>query len=329
METNLPASDKTARSPSDSDAHLAAFDTGHRRAIANVLTALETGRTSNLASLVQGLRSRAHGANIIGITGPPGAGKSTLVNALLQTLRVRGRRLAVIAVDPSSPNSGGAILGDRIRMSAAAEDPDIMIRSLSSAGHLGGVTPAAVRLIDGLDAAGFDPILIETVGTGQNEIDIARIADVQLVVAAPGLGDGVQAMKAGLLEIADILVVNKSDHPGAHQTRDQLQNALALRAHDVAQPPVLATAATTGTGIEELATEIENQIAKRMSLSPAERRQKRARYLLQQTLIAAIDERLKDPTLTTETKDLAERLTDGSMDADAAARALLALPRET
>ena len=169
-------------------------------------------------------------ALVVGFTGPPGAGKSTLVNAVIAELRGAGKTVGVIAVDPSSPVSGGAILGDRIRMTAALDDDGVFVRSLASRGYLGGLSPAAVRIIDALDAAGRDIILLETVGTGQSEIDVAEVADVRVVISAPGLGDDIQAMKSGLLEIADIMVVNKGDRPGAEQTLQQLMGALSIRA---------------------------------------------------------------------------------------------------
>jgi LAO/AO transport system kinase len=193
---------------------LARMRTGERRAISRAVTELE--RLSAAAPrLLEAMQPHLGHALVVGFTGPPGAGKSTLINAYTQHLRAEKKSVGIIAVDPSSPISGGAILGDRIRMTATLDDDGVFMRSLASRGHLGGLCPAAVRVIDALDAAGKDIILLETVGTGQTDIDIAEVADVRVVLTAPGLGDDIQAMKSGLLEIADVLVVNKADREGA------------------------------------------------------------------------------------------------------------------
>ncbi len=176
----------------------------------------------------------------------------------------RAKTVGIIAVDPSSPVSGGAILGDRIRMTATLDDDGVFMRSLASRGHLGGLSPAAVRIIDALDAAGKDVILIETVGTGQSEIDVAEVADVRILVTAPGLGDDIQAMKAGLIEMADVMVVNKADREGAERAVQQLKGALSLRAHDRHKVPVLKTTATSGAGVEALAEAIGGIAAVRL-----------------------------------------------------------------
>ncbi len=230
---------------------------GERAAIARALTEME--RLSALAPpLVAALEPRLGGALVAGLTGPPGAGKSTLVNALIASVRAAGRRVGVLAVDPSSPVSGGAILGDRIRMTAAHADDGVFVRSLASRGHLGGLSPAAVRMIDVLDAAGFDLILVETVGTGQSEIDVAEIADVRVVLAAPGLGDGIQAMKSGILEIADFWVVNKADDPRAEETRRDLYGALSLVSDDPGlDRRILLASAKLGQGVSELLAEVD------------------------------------------------------------------------
>lgn len=312
------------RTGSQFDALLTAFDRGERRARAAVLTELERGQSNDLPELLRALSYRANGAVLIGVTGPPGAGKSTLVNALVAAFRARSRSVAVIAVDPSSPVSGGSILGDRIRMSAAGDDPGVLIRSLASAGHLGGLTPAAVRLVDGLDAAGFDPIIIETVGTGQNEVDIARIADVKVVVSAPGLGDGVQAMKSGLLEIADIMVVNKADRDGAEQTREQLASAARLQCDGSRSDlPVILTVATTGTGIDALVDTLSDRCAAARRIPQATRRSRRARFLLASAVSETVRKRIEDPASQPHCVDLAERLIDGRVTAADAADELL------
>lgn len=196
-------------------------------------------------------------AIVVGFTGPPGAGKSTLVNAYIAALREQGKTVGVVAVDPSSPLSGGAILGDRIRMSEHTMDSGVFIRSLASRGHLGGLSSSAARVADLMDGAGYDVVILETVGAGQSEVEMAEIADIKIVVSAPGLGDDIQAIKAGILEIADILVVNKSDLPLAERTLRQLQAMLGLRAPKEWSVPVLATNAIDRTGITELLNAVE------------------------------------------------------------------------
>jgi LAO/AO transport system ATPase len=196
-------------------------------------------------------------AHVLGITGPPGAGKSTLVSALIGVWLSRGARIGVVAVDPSSPFSGGAILGDRIRMGEHQANERVFIRSLASRGHGGGLSRTAARVIDLLDAAGYDRIIVETVGAGQSEVEVAEVADTRIVVCPPGLGDEVQAIKAGILEIADILVVNKADQPLADRAERELLAMLALRHYAAWTPQVLRTVATSGEGVTLLADMIE------------------------------------------------------------------------
>jgi LAO/AO transport system kinase len=264
---------------------------GERRAIARALSALEA-EAAGSGDVLAGLVPHLGGATVAGITGPPGAGKSTLVNAIITEARASGLRVAVLAVDPSSPVTGGAILGDRIRMASALDDDGVFVRSLGSRGALGGLTPAAVRMIDVLDAAGFGLILLETVGTGQSEVDVAEVADVVLVVSAPGLGDGIQAIKAGLLEIADILVVNKSDREGADRTVEELKAGLALRASS-GDVPVLKTTAMTGAGVAELWREMTSQAARRLAEGLVARRRRRARYLIARAAADLVARRIR------------------------------------
>ena len=265
---------------------------GERKATSSIITELE--RMSAAApALLQALQPHLGHALVVGFTGPPGAGKSTLVNAVIETLRKQGRTVGVIAVDPSSPISGGAILGDRIRMTAALDDDGVFVRSLASRGYLGGLSPAAVRIIDALDAAGFDIVLLETVGTGQSEIDVAEVADIRVVISAPGLGDDIQAMKSGLLEIADVLVVNKGDRPGAEQTMQQLIGALSLRATISDKVPVLKTSALNGDGVPKL-VETLDEIGRRVATEPAaSRRRRRARYLIARAAADLVAQRIK------------------------------------
>jgi GTPase len=227
---------------------------GNRAALARLITEVENN-TPQTGSILQRIAPDLGQATVVGFTGAPGAGKSTLVGAYVKTLRARGKSVGVIAVDPSSPLSGGAVLGDRIRMSEHSDDPDVFVRSLASRGHLGGLSRSASHVIDVMDAFGKDYIILETVGAGQSEVEVADIADVKIVVCAPGLGDDVQAIKAGILEIADILVVNKADNPLAERTARQLEARTVGGLS--AKVPVLKTIATEETGLEALADRID------------------------------------------------------------------------
>ncbi len=227
-----------------------------RPALARAITLLENDRpgAEDLMAELAPRRGRAH---VVGITGAPGAGKSTLINALLGEYAKRGRSVAVVAVDPSSPISGGSILGDRLRMDEHGSRDDVFIRSVSSRGHLGGLSRHAGRIIDVFDAVGFDVVIVETVGAGQSEVEIRHFADSNIVVCPPGLGDDVQAIKAGIIEIADLLVVNKADLPQAERTVLDLTSATHLRHRTDWQVQVLRTVATSGEGVPELADAIE------------------------------------------------------------------------
>jgi LAO/AO transport system kinase len=236
---------------------------GDRRSLARLLTAVEN-RTSLAERALRRLYPLAGHAQLIGVTGPPGAGKSTLVAALIAELRRAGRPVAVVAVDPSSPITGGAVLGDRVRMQAYADDTDVFIRSMASRGHSGGLSSATTAAAAVFDAVGFDVVLIETVGTGQSEVEVAAAADTTIVVEAPDMGDEIQAIKAGLLEVADIIVVNKGDRPGAHRTAGQLHAMLADTPREARpgrpapkHPEVLVTTAATGDGVAELLAAID------------------------------------------------------------------------
>jgi len=228
---------------------------GDRRALARALTAIEDG-SEHASGLRAALARYATGARVVGVTGPPGAGKSTLINALIRELLARGRRVAVLAFDPSSPFTGGAVLGDRIRMAEMQADERVFIRSLAARGHLGGLAPGAAAMVQVLDAAGFDYVLVETVGAGQSEVEIAGLAATRLVLCPPGAGDEVQALKAGILEIADAFIINKADSPDAARTERELRAMLALR-HNGPERPVLRTVATSGEGMASLAEWLE------------------------------------------------------------------------
>lgn len=242
---------------------LAGVLAGERAAIARLLSKLERGEREPVQVSAE-LAPHLGRAHVLGITGAPGAGKSTLVHALLGELLARGRRIAVIAVDPSSPITGGAVLGDRVRMGEHGSHEQVFIRSVASRGHLGGLAGTTAAMIDVLDAAGFDTVIVETVGAGQSEVEIMRVADTRLVACPPGLGDSVQALKAGILEIADVLVVTKSDLAGGEATARDLKDMLHLRTAAPAGGwvvPVVQVSATAGIGIGELADRVEAHAA--------------------------------------------------------------------
>ena len=226
------------------------------RAVARAISLVEDGRPE-LATLSAGLYRHTGSAATLGLTGAPGVGKSTLATALVRAARAAGQRVAVLAIDPTSPYTGGALLGDRVRMQEHATDPDVFIRSMATRGHLGGMALAAPEAVRILDAAGFDLVIVETVGVGQAEIDVAAATDIAVVVLAPGLGDAVQMAKAGILEVADVFVVNKADREGAPAVVRELRQMLHLGPPRPWDPPVLATAATTDEGLAELWSTIE------------------------------------------------------------------------
>jgi LAO/AO transport system kinase len=230
---------------------------GERRAVARAVTMVEEGGAQAEALLVELARG---GAVVVGITGPPGAGKSTLCDALIAEWRRREKRVAVIAVDPSSPFTGGAILGDRIRMARHFGDDGVFVRSMASRGQMGGLAPATQAVVRVFDAAGFDVVLIETVGVGQAEVEVARLADCTCVVLAPGQGDDVQALKAGLLEIADVFVLNKADSPAMDRLESEMRAALELTGEEAAE--VVKTVATEGRGAIEVVDAVERFRAK-------------------------------------------------------------------
>jgi LAO/AO transport system ATPase/phenylacetic acid degradation protein PaaD len=228
---------------------------GDRRVVARTISALERGELSP-STLASALSVHLGKTHVVGITGAPGAGKSTLVHALLGELLARKQRIAVVAVDPSSPLTGGAVLGDRVRMGEHGAHADVFIRSVASRGQLGGLAATTEAMVDVLDAAGFDTVVVETVGAGQSEVEIMRLADTCLVACPPGLGDNVQSIKAGILEIADVLVVTKADLAGSDTTARDLRDMLHLRkagAEGAWQAPVIGCSATSGVGVAELA----------------------------------------------------------------------------
>jgi LAO/AO transport system kinase len=298
---------------------------GEPRAVARLVSLVEDG-SPQLREVMAALAPHAGHAHVVGITGSPGVGKSTTTNALVRELRAAGHRVGVLAVDPSSPFSGGALLGDRVRMQDHATDPGVFIRSMASRGHLGGLswsTPQALRV---LDAAGCDVVLVETVGVGQSEVEIAGLADTTVVLMAPGLGDGVQAAKAGILEIGDLYVVNKADRDGAEQVRRELRSMIALgdRPEGSWRPPIVLTVAQAGRGLDEVVVELDRHRAwLGESGELTRRRTRRAREEIEAIAVAALRERwegLQHDDLDT----LAEAVVAGDTDPYAAADELVA-----
>ena len=292
---------------------------GDAPTLARCITLMETGGpTADL--LHQRICRHVGRAAIIGFTGAPGTGKSTLIDAYIGVLRARGLKVAVAAVDPSSPISGGAILGDRVRMRRHAEDSDVFIRSVASRGHLGGLSESIHRIVDVMDAAGRDVIIIETVGTGQSEVEVAEIADLCVVVNAPNMGDDVQAMKAGVLEIADVLVVNKADLPLAARTAEQLKNMLKLRREKL-DVPVVETVATKATGIDTLFAAIAGRLP-RAGGDRQKIRERRMRRLIAESAARIVRDRIRD-TACGELEQLVRAAASGEIGiAETARRAL-------
>ena len=254
------------------------------RAVARAISLIEDEAPAG-AELIRRIFRQTGRAYLVGVTGPPGAGKSTLVDRLIARIRQANRTVGVVAVDPTSPFSGGAILGDRVRMHAHASDPGVFIRSMATRGHLGGLARATSEVALVLDAAGHDFVLIETVGVGQDEIDIVRTADVSIVTVVPGAGDEVQALKAGIMEIADIFVVNKADREGADRAAASIEAMLSLHTSGAGdwRPPIVKTEATTGKGVAELLETVERFRAHTAG-TQATRRRARAEFRVRELL---------------------------------------------
>jgi LAO/AO transport system kinase len=268
---------------------------GDKRAIARLLTVIENEEPGAAAAMRE-LYPRTGAARVIGITGPPGGGKSTLVNRLAGAYRERGDRVAVVAVDPSSPFTGGALLGDRIRMQERSLDEGLFIRSMASRGHSGGLARTTSRVVNVLDAIGYGTVLVETVGVGQEEVEVVRVVDTVALVTVPGLGDDIQAIKAGVLEIADVLVVNKADRPGADETARDLAQMLTLgKLRTEWKPPIIRTTAATGENVPQLVEALERHGAWARESGERERRRRdAARVEVEELLREALVRRLRD-----------------------------------
>lgn len=298
---------------------------GDVRALGRLISLVENG-APELRAVLRELAPLTGRARVLGLTGAPGVGKSTVTGALVAAYRERGLRVAVLAVDPTSPFTGGALLGDRVRMQQHATDQGVFIRSMASRGHLGGLAGAAPQALHVLDAAGFGLILVETVGVGQAEVEIASMADSTLVIVAPGLGDAVQAAKAGILEIGDLYVINKADRDGVNQVRRELRSMLALaeRPEGAWRPPIVTAVAVKGEGIDEVVAEIDHHRSWLAESGQRKcRRTRRARDEIEAIAVTSLRERWRDVHERTELDALAEQVVAGETDPYAAADELL------
>jgi LAO/AO transport system kinase len=299
---------------------------GDARALARLVSLVENG-AAELRPVMKLLAPLTGRARVIGLTGAPGVGKSTVTGALVAACRGGGERVGVLAVDPTSPFSGGALLGDRVRMQGHATDPGVFIRSMATRGHLGGLSAAVPQALRVLDAAGCATVLVETVGVGQAEVEVASLADTTLVIVAPGMGDAIQAAKAGILEVADILVVNKSDKEGAQEAVRDLRTmvSMARRGEGDWKPPIMTTSAVTGEGISELAEKVDAHWSWLGSSGQRDaRRRARAREEITAIAVAELRRRVGGLPGGAQLDDLAGRVAAGELDPFAAADELVA-----
>jgi LAO/AO transport system kinase len=299
---------------------------GDARALARLVSLVENG-APELRPVMKALAPLTGGARVIGLTGAPGVGKSTMTTALVSAYRERDLRVGVLAVDPTSPFTGGALLGDRVRMQDHATDPGVFIRSMASRGHLGGLAAATPQALRVLDAAGFGAVLVETVGVGQAEVEVASLADTTLVLVAPGTGDAVQAAKAGILEVGDIFVVNKCDNPGAQEAVRNLRTMIAMAARGEGdwKPPIVTTTATAGEGIADLAAALDAHWSWLDSSGERDRRRRaRAREEVAAIAVAALRQRMGGLPGDSRLDELAARVAAGELDPYSAADELVA-----
>ena len=301
-----------------------AVRTGSARALGRLISWIENASPA-LPMIMKELAPDTGRAHVVGLTGAPGVGKSTTATSLVRSLRARGERVGVLAIDPSSPFSGGALLGDRVRMQEHALDPDVYIRSMATRGHLGGLAAATPQALRAFDAAGFDTVIVETVGVGQSELEVAQTADAILVLLAPGMGDGIQAAKAGILEIGDIFVVNKSDRDGAQALVRELRTMIALadRSPQDWKPPIVRTVAYEHRGIDDLLEAIDRfRVSQVETGRGQERRIARARREVESIALAKL--RAEFPLNgTAGLDDLAKAVSRGELDPYAAADRVL------
>jgi LAO/AO transport system kinase len=299
---------------------------GDARALARLVSLVENG-APELRPVMKALAPLTGGARVIGLTGAPGVGKSTMTTALVSAYRERDLRVGVLAVDPTSPFTGGALLGDRVRMQDHATDPGVFIRSMASRGHLGGLAAATPQALRVLDAAGFGAVLVETVGVGQAEVEVASLADTTLVLVAPGTGDAVQAAKAGILEVGDIFVVNKCDNPGAQETVRNLRTMIAMaeRGEGDWKPPIVMTTATAGEGIADLTAALDAHWSWLDSSGERDRRRRAcAREEVAAIAVAALRQRMGGLPGDSRLDELAARVAAGELDPYSAADELVA-----
>src|SRR3954471_18404911 len=296
---------------------------GDARAVGRLISLVENA-SPVLREVMAALMPHVGQAWVIGLTGSPGVGKSTSTSVLVSEFRRAGKRVGVLAVDPSSPFSGGALLGDRVRMQEHALDDGVYIRSMASRGHLGGVSWATPQALRVLDAAGCDVVLVETVGVGQAEVEVASLADTTVVLVAPGMGDAIQAAKAGILEIADVFVVNKADRDGADQTVRDLRNMIALAGGGGWKPPIVPTVAVKGEGVDEVVAKLDEHYAWMESSGELQRRRlARARDEIEAIAVTALRERMGDLHGHQRLDVLATKVLDGACDPYAAADELV------
>jgi LAO/AO transport system kinase len=309
---------------------------GEARAVARLISLVEdeAPELRQVAKLLAPFVGQAH---VVGLTGAPGVGKSTTTTALVTAYRALDQRVGVLAVDPTSPFTGGALLGDRVRMQEHATDPGVFIRSMATRGHLGGLSAAAPQALRVLDAAGCDVVLVETVGVGQSEVEVAGLADTTIVLLAPGMGDAIQAAKAGILEIGDIYCVNKADRDGADVTRRELRAMLALgrevRGDDGSsdaswRPPIVKTVASRGEGIDDLTSAVASHVKHLEGDGLRRRRSRRAAAEIEALALSAVRSRFNAGGNASALAELADRVVDGGLDPYTAADDLRALSAE-